>query len=140
MAMWRYGPTIATVLFVLSALFNTITLSGATRIPGVGDGIRKVAHAEALLTYIYIRSGDLLNQVGVGGESAKTFAEATLGAGLERIRQQNRLAIDVIYGPAQSKAHGWLVLSLYACPWLLLLAIALHAFKPKRFETFGKKR
>jgi len=138
--MWRFGPLIVALLFVGSFLFNTITLSGATRIPAVGEGIREVAYLESLPTYAYIRLGDLLNSVGVGGAAAAGFAERTFGGGIERIREQKRLTVEIIYGPQYTTVHGWLRTSLYACPVLLVLALLLIWFKPKRFETYAPKK
>jgi len=138
--MWRYGPIVATFLFVLSLLFNAVTLSGLTRTPQIGEGMREVIYAESVGTYTYVRIGDLLNSAGLGGARAQAFAERALAPGLERIQQQRRLTIPVLYGPATTQAHGWLTLSIYACPLLLVIALALNWFKPKRFKTFSGKK
>jgi hypothetical protein len=138
--MWRYGALVCALLGCAALLFASIVLSGAGRHPVAGDGVRKVIHAESLPTYIVLRMGDVANLVGIGGDWGQALAERTFGENFARIREQNRLMLPILYGPAGTKLHGWLKASLYGGPLLLGLALILRTLTPKRFSTFGGKK
>lgn len=126
----------------LGTLLLDLTVWGA--LPGLGSTGRQIeaaAHREHRIAVAYIAAGTPLGEAfpWLRETGASWLRQACGDDGLARIDEAPRVAMDIVLGPTRNGAHRRLKLAYHAPPWLLLMALAAYAARPRQVSLMGRR-
>lgn len=130
---------IALVLFAISFLFDIIVWGAVGALGEVGENIADSARREAPLATTYIAIGGVLDSaIPPLRNFGDAFLSDALSQGFDRIRDGTSGAMDLIFEPSWSAAHGWLKVMYWAAPVTLLLSLILWTRRPRRIHVIRR--
>ena len=132
------GKLIRALFWLLTGLFFAYDLylwGGLAITPTIGKALREQSSLQSPLAASYLFLGR--HAVNAAGQSAEAteFAARNFPAQIAD-NESSRQTILTRFLSAQSATGS---LAYYGAPFLLVLSLALHARRPKRIRSFGRK-
>lgn len=126
------------ILFVWALAYDLIVWGAAGRLPDVGDKLRMSAQRNALLATIYMAGGGALDAAVPALETwGAERAQAALELGIQRIKDDPNVAMDLIFSQSWNSTHTMLKFMYWAAPVLGLLALVAWSRRPKKISLIG---
>jgi hypothetical protein len=139
--MRKYLHLIATLLFVLAALWQCLFWGGASTLPDIGSAVRRSAMREAPLVAGLMISGELIGKVAPPlGDIGRNWAHDALAPAIERLNADPDVAMDLLFGESLSPSQRLATRGVYALPVLLILAVIAWLRRPRQVRMMGAKR
>jgi hypothetical protein len=126
------------LIFVWALVYDLVVWGAAGRLPDVGDKLRISAQRNALLATMYMAGGDALESaVPYLEDWGRQRAQNALQPGLQRIKDDPNVAMDLIFSQTWNATHGFLKFMYWAAPVFGILALIAWARRPKRVHMMG---
>lgn len=130
-----------TLLFLLVLAYDLIVWGAAARLPEVGAHLLVSAQREAPLAYVYMRVGSALDEAVPALDAwGERHAEAALGEGFPRIKDDAAVAMDLIFSQTWNPHHAFLKGCHWGAPVLAVLALVFWMRRPKKVSLMGSRR
>ena len=125
-------------LFVWALAYDLVVWGAAGHLPDIGDKLRISAQRNALLATIYMAGGDALDTAVPALQTwGAQRAQAALELGMQRIKDDPNVAMDLIFSQNWNSTHAMLKLMYWAAPVLGLLALVAWSRRPKKVSLIG---
>ncbi len=121
-----------TFLFVLALGYDLVVWGAASLLPDIGPKLEQSAQRQALFAHIYMGLGGSLDTaVPFLKDWGTQHAVDALSQGFPRIKEDSRVAMELIFSKSWNPQHSLLKLMYWAAPILGLLALLLWSRRPK---------
>ncbi|MGH8091629.1 MAG: hypothetical protein ACREO6_09275 [Rudaea sp.] len=127
-----------TLLFVWAFAYDLVVWGAAAHLPDIGDHLQASAQRQALLANIYMSAGGALDAaVPVLDDWGTQRAHTALADGLERIKEDPMVAMDLIFSNTWNSTHATLKFMYWAAPVFGVIALVLWSRRPKKVSLMG---
>ena len=131
----------AIALFVIVLSYDFVVWGAASRLPDVGPQLLASAHSEGPLVYLYMRAGSVVDQaVPALDQWGQRQANAALSEGFQRIQEDPKVAMDLVFSQTWNAQHAMLKTMHWAAPALALISIVMWIRRPKKVALMGRRR
>lgn len=138
--MRRYLHWWITLLFLLCLGYDLVMWGAAARLPDIGPKLQQSAQRQALFAHIYMGAGSpLVASVPWLDDWGTRHIETALSQGFPRIKEDPRVAMDLIFSETWNSTHATLKLMYWGAPILALLALIFWSRKPKKLHMIGSR-
>ncbi|MDR3385521.1 MAG: hypothetical protein P4L92_00595 [Rudaea sp.] len=129
------------LLFLLALGYDLVVWGAAARLPEVGPRLLASAQREAALTYAYMRAGSILDAaVPLLDDWGSQRAQMALGEGFARVKDDPRVAMDLVFSQTWNAQHLMLKFCHSAAPVLAVIALVFWVRRPKKIRLMGQRR
>ncbi|HET8943049.1 MAG TPA: hypothetical protein VFN13_13795 [Rudaea sp.] len=129
-----------TLLFVLCLGYDLVMWGAAARLPDIGPKLQQSAQRQALFAHMYMTAGSALDAAVPWLDDWGTrHIQTALAQGFPRIKDDPRVAMDLIFSENWNSAHATLKLMYWAAPILGVLALVFWSRKPKKLHMMGSR-
>ncbi|MBS0556640.1 MAG: hypothetical protein JSR27_04405 [Proteobacteria bacterium] len=136
--MKRHWHWVFTLLFAWALVYDLAVWGAAARMPQIGGFLQASAQRQALLAHLYMGAGAPLDAaVPVLGDWGAQRAQTALAPGLERIKEDPMVSMDLIFSNTWNSTHAMLRYMYWAAPAFGLIALVLWSRRPKRIRLMG---
>jgi hypothetical protein len=128
-------------LFLIVLGYDCVVWGGASRLPDVGPQLLASARGEGPLVYLYMSVGSILDAaVPTLDQWGQRHANAALSEGFQRIQEDPRVAMDVVFSQTWNAQHAVLKTMHWTAPVLALISIVMWIRRPKKVALMGRRR
>lgn len=129
-----------TLLFVWALAYDLVVWGAAGRLPEIGVHLQASAQRQALLADIYMNAGAELDAaVPVLDDWGTQRAQTALADGLDRIKADPMVAMDLIFSNTWNSTHATLKFMYWAAPVFGVIALVLWSRRPKKVSLMGRR-
>lgn len=137
----RYLHWYLIVAFVLVLAYDLVVWGGAARLPEIGPKLLGSAREEGPLTYLYMTAGGALDSaIPTLDQWGQQHATAALADGFPRIKEDPRVAMDLVFSQTWNSRHATLKFCHWAAPALAVLSLVFWLRRPKKIRLIGGRR
>jgi len=138
--MRRYLHWWVTLLFVVALGYDLVVWGAASLIPDIGPKLQQSAQRQALFAHIYMGVGSWLDTaVPFLKDWGTQHVFGALSDGFPRIKEDPRVAMDLIFSESWNVQHKLLKLMYWAAPVLALLALVIWSRRPKKVHLMQRR-
>lgn len=138
--MKRHWHWWVTLLFVWALAYDLVVWGAAGRLPEIGTHLQSSAQRQALLANIYMSAGGALDEaVPVLDDWGTQHAQTALADGIERIKDDPMVAMDLIFSNTWNSTHAMLKIMYWAAPVFGIIALVLWSRRPKKVSLVGRR-
>jgi len=128
------------LLFAWALVYDLVVWGAAGRLPDIGDKLRVSAQRNALLATVYMAGGDALDgAVPALEEWGAQRAETALQTGIQRIKDDPNVAMDLIFSQTWNATHAFIKFMYWAAPVLGVLFLFAWVQRPKKVKLMGRR-
>ncbi len=129
------------LLFLLVLGYDLVVWGAAGRLPDVGRRLLDSAQREAPLTYAYMRAGGVLDAAApLLDDWGTQHAQDALGEGFARIKEDPKVAMDLVFSQTWNAKHATLKFCHWAAPVLAVIALVFWMRRPKKVHLMSSRR
>lgn len=126
------------LLFAWALAYDLVVWGAAGRLPDIGDKLRISAQRNALLATMYMAGGGALDAaVPALDDWGAQRAQMALQIGVQRIKDDPNVAMDLIFSQTWNATHGFLKFMYWAAPVLGVAFLIAWARRPKKVRLMG---
>jgi hypothetical protein len=109
-------------------------------LPDIGAHLQSSAQRQAFLANIYISAGEALDAaVPFLDDWGTQRAQTALADGIERIKDDPMVAMDLIFSNTWNSTHAMLKIMYWAAPVFGVIALVLWSRRPKKISLVGRR-
>ena len=136
--MKRHWHWWVTLLFVWALAYDLVVWGAAAHLPDIGGHLQASAQRQALLANIYMSAGGALDAaVPVLDDWGTQRAHTALADGLERIKEDPMVSMDLIFSNTWNSTHATLKFMYWAAPVFGVIALVLWSRRPKKVSLMS---